>query len=473
MEQWKVRQMQPEKGQISRKRFLAKGATFTLAAALTGPGLTVLASGCGGGSSQSSNTVKVAYQLYGGFTQAQQWFDKVKKQFEKQNPKAKVDLIAIKASENDYYTKLGLMQRSPDTAPDVLYEDTFLINSDIKAGYLEPLDNYVKNWSDWSQFFDTSKDAAKGQDGKIYGVPIGTDTRALWYNKKILSKAGIKVPWKPQNWDDILSAARKIKSKVKGVTPFNIYSGKPAGEGSTMQGFEMLLYGTKNTLYDQSSNKWVVSSPGFLDSLKFLKTVYGEGLALSPQRALDPNIGTIVPQQLLPAGKLAIDLDGSWQTGTWLKTGTKPWLQWNEVLGVAYMPTQHGQSPGYTSMSGGWALSISSKTANKDLAWKFISLSLNKENSIFYDVAASQIAVRKDVADSSEYQKSNPTIKTFTDLVKYTHYRPAYPVYPQLSNQIQVAMEGVMTGQMKPQAAMGQYASSAKSIVGDSKAVSV
>lgn len=459
--------------EINRRQFLSRGAAFALAAAVTGPGLTVL-SGCGGGSSgQGSNTLKVAYELYGGADQVQQLFKRVKKDFEKQNPKASLQLVPIKASENDYYTKLGLMQRSPETAPDVVYEDTFLINSDVKAGYLAPLDNYLNNWSDWSEFFSTSKQAAKAQDGKTYGVPMGTDTRALWYNKKIFAKAGLKVPWQPKNWNDILAAARKIKAKVPGVTPFNIYSGKPAGEASTMQGFEMLLYGTKYPLYDHKSKKWIVSSPGFLDSLKFLQTVYKENLAISPQQELDPNIGNVVAQQLLPSGKLAIDLDGSWIPGTWIKGGPKPWPEWHKVLAVAYMPTQHGQPPGYTSLSGGWTLAISSKSANKDLAWKLVSLALNKQNSIFYDVAASQIAVRKDVAKSSKYLSSNPTIKTFTNLVKYTHYRPAYPIYPQVSNQVQVAMESVMTGQSSPEATMKQYASSVKQIVGSSNAVSV
>lgn len=459
---------------ISRRQFLSRGALAAVGTVAGGSGMALL-SGCGGGSgSQSgSKTLKVAYELYGGQDQVQQLFNRVKDQFEKQNPGAKINLVPIKASENDYYTKLGLMQRSSSTAPDVVYEDTFLINSDVDAGYLTPLDDYLKSWSDWSEFFDTAKQAARAKDGKIYGVPMGTDTRGLWYNKKVLTKAGLSVPWQPHSWNDILAALKKIKARVPGVTPINIYAGKPAGEASTMQGFEMLLYGTGDTLYDQKTNKWIASSPGFLDSLKFLQTVYKEKLALSPQQVLDPNVGNVVQQQLLPSGKLAIDLDGSWLPGTWIKTGPKPWPEWHKVLGVAAMPTEHGQSPGYTSMSGGWTLSISSKSANKDLAWKLISLALNKENSIFYDIAASQIAVRKDVAKSPKYLSSNPTIKTFTSFVKFTHYRPAYPKYPQLSNQIQVAMESVITGQATPKAAMEQYATSVKQIVGPSEVTSV
>src|SRR3954469_24923479 len=164
--------------------------------------LTLGAAGCGGsgggsGGGEGSKTIKVAYEKFGTFVQMDQHMQKVKAEFEKANAGSTVQLIPIEAAENDYYTKLNLMQRSPKTAPDVVYEDTFLINSDIQAGYLLPLDSYLQKWADWQQFVGTAKAAAKAQDGKTYGVPDGTDTRGLWYNKKIFAKAGLPANWRP------------------------------------------------------------------------------------------------------------------------------------------------------------------------------------------------------------------------------------------------------------------------------------
>jgi multiple sugar transport system substrate-binding protein len=441
----------------------------TLVAAVAVAATLSVIAGCSSSSSGSTKTVTVAYQKFGAFTQMDKHMRKVKTEFEKANPGLKVKLVPIQADENSYYTKLNLMSRSASTAPDVLYEDTFLVNSDISAGYLAPIDSEVAKWADWSQFSKSAQAAGKGEDGKTYGVPMGTDTRGLYYNKELFAKAGLPADWQPKSWDDILSAARTIKAKLPGVIPINVYSGKGAGEGSTMQGFEMLLYGTADTLYDGTSKKWTVSSTGMTDSMKFIKTIFDEKLAPDPQDALDPQFGTKLSTSLLPEGKLAIDLDGSWQSGTWKPTGAKPWPEYSKVLGMAAMPTQDGAAPGKTSMSGGWLLSIGAKTKNKAAAWKFISLALNKENSTAYDMTASQIAMRKDVADDPTYKSSDPTIPFFTSLVQYTHFRPAYTAYPKISNEIQVAMESVMTGQSSVAASLNQYASSVKQIVGADK----
>jgi multiple sugar transport system substrate-binding protein len=436
-------------------------ATFAAAALAAGA-----ASACSSSGSGSSTTITVAYENFGSFTQMDQLMKKVKAEYEKANPKMSVKLEPIQADENDYYTKLDLMNRSASTAPDVMYEDTFLVNSDISAGYLAPIDQYLNKWSGWSKFSTTAKSAGKALDGKTYGVPMGTDTRALYYNKSLLTKAGITMPWQPKSWADVLAAAKAVKASDPGVTPLNVYAGKPDGEGSTMQGFEMLLYGTGDTLYDNASKKWIAPSKGFSDSLQFLKDAYGGGLTVPPQQELDPNIGNVVAGQLLPEGKLAIDLDGSWVPGTWAASGAKPWPAWSSTLGEAAMPTQAGAGKGTISMSGGWTLAVTAKSKNKDLAAQFVELALNKENSASYDVADSQIAVRNDVASDPTYTSTNPTTAFFTGLVPVTAYRPAYAEYPKVSDAIQVATEAVMTGQSSPADAMKEYTASLKGIVG-------
>jgi multiple sugar transport system substrate-binding protein len=460
---------------VTKKRFKAVGA-------LAASALLLAVSACSQGSStkqpdsggQSSGpaTIKIAYQQWGPGTTMKTFLAGVKSEYEAANPGSTVEILPIVASENDYYTKLQLMMRSPNTAPDVVYEDTFLINSDITAGYLRPLDEYIGKWDQWGQFQDSAKGAAKALDGKTYGIPDGTDTRALWYNRDIFAKAGLPTDWQPKTWDDVLSAARTIKAKVPGVTPFNMYSGKPMGEGSAMQGFEMLLYGTKDSLYNNDQQKWVVGSQGFKDSLNFVKTVFSEGIGPSPKQALDPNMGSKVGTELLPEGKLGIALDGSWIYGNWQKTGAKPWPEWTKVMSQTAMPTQDGSGKGKVSLSGGWTWAIPAKAKNPDAAWNLIKTLQTPKNAAKYATDGAQIAVRKDVAEDASYKSSSESTKFFTDLVSVTVYRPAYAEYPKVSNEIITAMEAVMTGQSSVDDAAKNYDEAVEGIVGKDKTTS-
>ena len=100
-------------------------------------------------------------------------------------------------AENEYYTKLDLENQSSSTAPDVMYEDTFFVNSDVAAGYLAPLNSYVLQ--------------LVGLEGILPGRPAGRPRRrvarstaspwgpipAACITTKLLAKAGIPVPWHP------------------------------------------------------------------------------------------------------------------------------------------------------------------------------------------------------------------------------------------------------------------------------------
>ncbi|MFJ8462323.1 extracellular solute-binding protein [Streptomyces swartbergensis] len=446
-------------------------AAFTplLALALAATALTA----CGGGSGSDPDTVKVSFKQStdNSIKVMDTYLADIRKQFEKAHPGKKVELVPIKAPDSEYYTKLQQMLRSPKTAPDLVYEDTFLINSDITSGYLKPLDPYLAKWPDWNRFIDTAKAAAKGEDGKTYGVPDGTDTRGLWFDKGVFAKAGLPADWQPKTWKDVLTAARTIKQKVPGVIPLNVYTGKPVGEAATMQTFEMLLYGTNDgstdPLYDKNAKKWIAGGQGFEDALAFVETVYQEKLGPDVSDALDPNVMTRVRGEWLPKGRLGIALDGSWLPQDWLPGSGHEWPGWSKKLGLAAMPTQHGQAPGKVSMSGGWTWSIPAKAGNPDLAFEFIKTMQTKANAQKWYVANSGIAVREDVAKDPGYATAQPGIRFFTDLVRYTHYRPAYPAYPKVSTAIQEAMERVTTGDMSVDEAAGAYVDALKDATDD------
>ena len=440
------------------------------AAIASATAVLVAASSCSPAPDAAGNkTLKIVYQKTDAFTALDAVMQDAKKEFEAANSGVAVELQPIQANDDDYGTKLALAQRSAETAPDVFYEDTFKVRSDVDAGYLLKLDGYLEKWDDWSLFNEAAKAAGRADDGSIYAVPLGTDTRAIWYNKTVLQKAGISLPWQPKTWDDILTTARAVKASDPNVIAFNMYAGKGTGEGTVMQGFYELLYGTDSTLYDENARKWVVGSQGFTDSLAFLKTLYDEKLAVSPAEALDANVWKKVFGEWFPQGKLAATVEGSYTPSFWQKGGAYEWAGYEQDMGVAMFPTRNGQEPGGVSMSGGWTLAVGAKSKNPDLAFQFLTTALNKKNALAYDINNSQIAVRTDVAAEADYLAANPFVKDVSDLVAVTHYRPATADYPKISTAVQVATESVITGKQSPEDAAAEYDATVRKLVGEDK----
>ncbi|MGG6314466.1 ABC transporter substrate-binding protein [Paenibacillus macerans] len=451
--------------------FMKKGiwviTSVVLGVALCGALLFGCSKSDEGANGSGKTTITITYRDDGAGEKGTlyKWITEIAADYPNQNVEIKP--TPIQASEGDYFAKIALALKSKDTAPDIVTEDTFILNSDASAGYLEPLDDRLKEWEDWTNgsFIEAMKKGVTASDGKVYGVPYNTDSRGLWYNKEIFKQVGLPEDWQPKNWDEVLDAARTVKEKAPDIVPIWMNMGKATGEATSMQTYEMLLYGTGERLYDDASGKWIIQSQGILDALGFIETVNKEQLGPPLSKLLNGQAGNTASREYLPQGKLAISLDGSWITGNYLENGAAPWPEYKDVLGFAPMPTSQGQEPGSITLAGGWALSIPSNAKHKDEAWEFIKYALNKDNSQKLVTASGNITVRADVAKDPGYTKM-PFNEIATEYLQNAEFRPAQDKYPEVSTQIQTMVESVATG-TSPADAAKKYAQDVTRIVGE------
>lgn len=406
--------------------------------------MTMAVSACGA-AGDDPNTISVAYHRYGNTQDVDTWMQRVKKQYEKTHPGKHVKLEPVVAPEGEYLSKLQLRLRSGSTAPDVIYEDSFNVNTDVEAGYLEPLDARLANWPAWNEHFRGEvATAGKAADGKTYGVPLDTDARGLWYNKELFAEAGLPTDWKPKDWSEVLDAARKVHEKFPDVIGIDMPLGKAEGESVSMQTVEMLLYGTKTgTLYDEQARKWIAPSKGFTDAMRFVSTAVSEGLTQSKAQIADAQYDKTQRDDLAKEGKTAIRLDGSFAAGNWEKAG---WTDWAETMAATPMPTQHGQPPGSVTLSGGWTLALSSSGSNKDAAFEFVKQAMTKDNVVQYAMASGNLPARSDAAEDPRILEANPYNTFWVEQLERTHYRPARSEYPEVSEKIQQAVQDIVGG---------------------------
>ncbi|WP_246079122.1 extracellular solute-binding protein [Paenibacillus piri] len=423
-----------------------------------------------GGAAPKTATLKIAYGEYGDTKPIKEWLGAAKKQFEEQHKGVTLEYVPINAGGNDYYTKLTLMLRSEQTSPDLVYEDSFMIGPDAKAGYLQPIPG-IEQWSEWSSFYPAMQDIVKA-DGKVYGVMNNTDVQVIYYSKKLFEKAGLPTQWQPKNWQEIIDAGQAIKKLDSNLVPIWLYAGKALGEASTFRGFQVFLLGTENTMYNYDSKKWVTGGKGFDKTWKFLEQVTKLGL-LEPQKYwTNTNASSIVNRELMPKHQVGMVFDGSWIGSNFLPTGPQPWAEGFDEYGVAKIPTSDGQNPSFTNQSGGWALSISAKSKNADLAAEFIKVASNKDNLALYNSLKGSIPPRSDVESHPVMQKGLETNKWLKESIKYvanTHYRPSIEGYPQISEVIARLTGDIAQGSATAEQAAEQYAKEVTKIAGADK----
>lgn len=421
------------------------------------------------GRAADSTTLTVAYWTAfdsPGTNASPNWLKAAMADLQKTNPNVKLALDPITSnSESEYYAKLDLAMRSSKTSPDVVMEDSFLIGSDATAGYIEPLPQLAQ-WAGWSRFYKPMQKIIT-YNGKIYGAMNSTDVQLIYYDANLFRKAGLPVPWQPHSWSDILSAAKTLKNKESGVTPAWIYTGQPLGEASSFRGFEVFLDGTKDRLYDYATKKWEISGPGFEATWNFLAGIrpYEE----SEAEWSNPNASETVNLKDMPAETVGMVFDGNWVPSLYLPGSAKPWSAFPSTYRVAKLPTRSGQAPGYTNQSGGFALSVPTRSKNQSLAVRFVEEASSAKNLAYFDATDGNLPPRKDVSSQSTWQKAIKTLPALNiakQQLQYTNYRPGLPPYVKISNEIAVLTGEVSSGKMTATQAAQAYATAVSKIVG-------
>ena len=96
-------------------------------------------------------------------------------------------------------------------------------------------------------------------NGVAYALPDLASARALFYNKDILAKAGIKKL--PTTWTELEATLKTIKAKVKGVYPYVI----PLGPEEAQAEFSIWAGGNGGLIF--SDGKWVINSKANVDKI--------------------------------------------------------------------------------------------------------------------------------------------------------------------------------------------------------------
>ncbi|MFF1835775.1 ABC transporter substrate-binding protein [Streptomyces sp. NPDC058231] len=177
-------------------------------AGLSAAGLGLTAAGCGSGGSSGPVTIRHAW--WGADDRAKK-IQQCIKLFEKKHPKIKVKTDFQQYP--DFWKKFNT-QAAGGNAPDVIQNAvTFLRKYEAKHVLLD-LDPQVQKGNLSLEGFRAGLEKFAEVDGKLLGVPVGSNTMSLVFDEKVFDKAGIS-PEMGWTWDDWYAGLQRIRSGQK------------------------------------------------------------------------------------------------------------------------------------------------------------------------------------------------------------------------------------------------------------------
>lgn len=267
-------------------------------------------------------------------------------------------------------------------------------------------------------------------DGKTYGVPVGANTLALYYNKNILDQAGVD-PASITSWDTLTVALKKVIAKGhKGIS----FAGFASEEG-TFQ-FEPFFWGAGAKL-DK------LDSPQAISALTLWKGWMDQKLA--PNSVITNSQNTTWEE--FSTGDVGFDLNGTWQVNSAaqqkFKTGFIPVP--GKDGGIAPTPT-----------GGEFMLAPTKKdTARYKVTAKIIECMGSTPGQVkTADTFAYYIPPTK--AGQAALLKEHPELQVWVDAVNNARGRTADlgKHYPKVSEQIWTAVQNALSGAMTPTEAL-------------------
>lgn len=254
-------------------------------------------------------------------------------EFKKNHPNIDVKFEPV---VGDYLQKLQPMIASK-TEPDIFYLDAYAAPAFMDKGVIEPIDEYVKkNNVNLGDYEDSAVKAFQWK-GKTYGLPKDYSTLALFYNKDMLDKAGVKPP---TNWTELKETAKKLTKN--GVVGFSMSAELPRYQPFVMQ--------TGGSVYD--GEKATFDRPENALALDFF---YGQMMREAKIAADPKTLGVDWSGDAFADGKTAMVVEGPWLIPHLAKKA--PTL----AYGIVELPVAEGGKPANMMFTVAYVLSKHSK----------------------------------------------------------------------------------------------------------------
>ncbi len=350
-------------------------------------------------------------------------------QFERENPKVKVDLTDLTWS--DGHEKIVVAFGS-GTAPDVLE-----LGSD-----------WVPEFSYQDVLSDVTIEAEKMKDeflmwepaiigSKIFGFPWILDTRVLFYNKDLMKKAGLDPDKPPATWNEFLHCCKAVNDLKPEAYGFGANS---AERHRLYKKFLPFLWANGGRILSDDQTESEINSSKAAQALEFYKKLTQNGL-IDTQAMLD---------EAFKHNKIGFVISGGWLLNDLRKNHP-------EVnFGICLMPKPELNRGTPASFAGSEFLVMNKKNKNPQEALQLIKFLIRKDNCLKICQAIGSGFPSAKGAELDPYYRNDPYLSIFQEQLKYAISPPPHPRWVYIEEIIEKAVEEVMYDKKTPQEALDE-----------------
>ncbi|WP_106401420.1 sugar ABC transporter substrate-binding protein [Actinocorallia populi] len=331
-------------------------------------------------------------------------------------------------------TNKALLAAQQGSAPDVLIVDNPVVSTLAEAGVLTTTED---TGTDVTQIVPNLL-AAGQSGGRSFGIPIGANTLALYYNKEVLDAAGVD-PASVKDWASLTAALQKVKAKgKKGIT----FSAIGTEEGS----FQFLpwFWGGQGRLTQLDDANGVAALSLWEGWLK-------DGLA--PKSVLS-NTQTTSWQEFA-TGDYAFAENGTWQLENAKKAGFD--------YGIIPIPAKDGGLAPAPTGGEFVTVPVQKEAGRYTTSSKIVSCLTSGDNALTADTTLSYIAATTAIQDRQV--QATPELKVWVEAVNAAKGRTSDDLgtkYPKISEQLWTAVQAALSGSAAPADALKTAQSSVK-----------
>ncbi|MED1944083.1 MULTISPECIES: extracellular solute-binding protein [Brevibacillus] len=355
--------------------------------------------------------------------------------FQKAHPNIEVEIREMPADSGQSHDQYVTMFSAQSSEIDVFDLDVIWPAEFAQAGYLLPLDRLMEqDGIETGKYIKGAMDAGNF-GGQQWTMPKFIDAGLLFYRKDLVSEA-------PKTWDDLIAQAKATKGK--GGTKFGYLMQAKQYEGLVCNFVEFSAsYGGK--ILDEQG-KVAVNNPATIKGLKkMIEVVKSDFVPTNITTFMEPESHTAFLEGQAPFIR-------NWPYQFAL---AQDQAQSKIVDQVGIAPLPAGDA-GSAAALGGWMGGINKFSKHPKEAWEFLKFMTGPEGQKISAVEGGLAPTYLPAYEDADVQKASPLFanKDFVDGVSAAVSRPTTPIYPKISEVIQIEVSKALAGQQTAEQAV-------------------